>query len=259
MDLMLKDRLVLVLGASQGLGLACARVLSEEGACVVISSRSREKLEKAAQSLKTEGGIIPADLSRREDIARLYETMVKEYGIPDGLILNAGGPPAGHPLELDDEKWYGALETNLMSGVRLARLFVPGMIEKKFGRIVAIASTGVKQSLSNLVLSNAARMGLLGYLKTLSNEVARHQVLVNLLLPGPTETERLKSLLETTARMQGKSLEEVVAERTARIPAGRFGEPSDLADLAAFLISPRNKFITGQSIAVDGGYIQSNL
>ncbi|HDR90295.1 MAG TPA: SDR family oxidoreductase [Bacteroidetes bacterium] len=259
MDLMLKNRLVLVLGASQGLGLACAQVLSEEGARVVISSRSRQKLEKAAGSLKTEAGIIPADLSRREDIKRLYETMVMEYGIPDGIILNAGGPPTGHPLELDDDKWYGALETNLMSGVRLARLFVPRMIEKKFGRIVAIASTGVKQSLSNLVLSNAARMGLLGYLKTLSNEVARHQVLVNILLPGPTETERLKNLLETTARMQGKSLEEVVAERTARIPAGRFGKPSDLADLAAFLISPRNQFITGQSIAVDGGYIQSNL
>lgn len=261
MDLYLNDRLMLVLGGSEGLGLACARVLAEEGARLILSSRSMEKLEKAAGSLKgiTEPAIIPADVSRVDDLEELHRKVILDHGIPDGIILNAGGPPVGRTMEMGDREWMQALETNLLSGVRTCRLFVPEMVKRKYGRIVAIASSGVKQALAGLVLSNSARMGLQGYLKTLSNEVARHNVLVNMLLPGPTETGRLQSILEKNAATEGKTLEEIVKERAEKIPAGRFGQPHELAGLAAFLISPRNTYITGQAIAVDGGYVQSNL
>jgi len=263
MDLRLAGNIVLVTGGSKGIGFACARVLSAEGAHVILSSRSADNLERAAEQIRKETGREPgtvvADVSLADDIRALGSYVSGRYERLDGLLINAGGPPLGASLEHDDAAWYKALDTQLMSGGRLAREFVPLMRKNRYGRIVAITSTGVKQALAGLVLSNAARMGLAGFLKTLATEVAADQVYINTLMPGPTDTERLRDILEKNARAQNKSVGEVVRERISQVPAGKFGDPDDLAALAAFLLSPRNNFITAQAIAVDGGYLKGNL
>jgi 3-oxoacyl-[acyl-carrier protein] reductase len=263
MDLKLEEKVILVTGSSSGLGLACAKILVAEGAHVILNSRTEENLEQAADEIESELGIRPAylvaDVSDPVSIEDMKSIIKENIGRLDGMVLNAGGPPMGAALEFEDAEWYAAIETNLLSGIRLSRAFVPMMQEQKFGRIVAITSSGVKQALPNLVLSNTTRMGLTGFLKTLANEVARDNVLINTLLPGPTNTNRLKSNLKNAAKKQKLKLAEVIENRTRSIPAGRFGEPEEMATLLAYLISGANTHITGQSIAVDGGMVSSNL
>jgi 3-oxoacyl-[acyl-carrier protein] reductase len=261
MDLLLKDRKILITGASMGIGLACAKILAREGAHLVISSRSETNLQLAIKQIdsKSELHLFPADVSKPDDLEALTDFVNSRLGYVDGMIINAGGPPTGSALSHSDEAWLSAFNTLLMPAVRLTRFFVPQMIERGFGRIVAIASTGVKQPIAGLVLSNSIRQSVIAYLKTLSTEVAVKNVLINSILPGATNTGRLSSLLETLAENTGKSLKVVTNLRKESIPAGRFAEPEDPASLAAFLLSERNSYITGQSIAVDGGLISFPL
>ncbi len=263
MDLRLKNQNIIVTGGSQGLGFACARALLEEGANVAIVSRSKENLETAQGYLKAQTGRIPlvfvADVGSTHSINELKDALFQRFEIVHGMLLNTGGPPAGTALATEDEEWKKAFRNNLLGFVRLCKAFVPVMIEHRYGRIVAITSSSAKQPLDNLVLSNSMRLGVIGYLKTLASEVARYNIFVNSLLPGPTRTTRLESLLEMWAEQKHITVEEEVKNRTAQIPAGRFGEPQALGDLTAFLLSERNSYITGQSIAVDGGLITSPL
>ncbi len=263
MDLKLKGKIIVVTGASRGMGMASAGVLCEEGARVVISSRSDKNLKPAAARIEAETGnkpaVFAADISRLDDILSLKEWILDEFSTVHGILINAGGPPTGPSTSHNEGEWDSAIKTNLMSVIRITREFVPVMKKQKFGRIVAITSSSAKQPLDNLVLSNTTRAGVHGYLKTLANEVGKDDILVNALMPGPTNTERLQNILKNRADKEGIPLEEVIAGRTARIPVGRFGEPEELGTLAAFLLSGRNTYLTGQSIAVDGGYLKAVL
>ncbi len=257
MDLQLKDKQYIITGGSKGLGFACAMALVQEGAKVALVSRSKENLRLAAQKLESVSehkiAWFACDLQKSEEILALGSWVQNELQSVDGLLLNAGGPPAGGALVFEDKVWQDALDTTLISVVRLTRLFIPIMQKKKFGRIVAIESSSVKQSIDNLALSNAIRPAVVAYLKTLSAEVAKDNILINTLLPGPMRTERLESLLNSWAEKSGSSVEKVTRKREAQIPLGRFGKPEELGTIAAFLLSARNSYITGQSVAVDGG------
>jgi 3-oxoacyl-[acyl-carrier protein] reductase len=260
MDLLFKNKKILVTGASRGIGLACAKALAFEGADLIISSRSTKNLDEAIGQIQPSSGklyVFPADLSEASDIEALNNFVINKFGYLDCLLLNTGGPPMGSALEHTDETWLSAVNSLLMSVVRLTRYFVPKMQERRFGRIISISSTGVKQPITGLVLSNSVRSSVVAYLKTLSSEMAKYDILINSLLPGSTNTERLASLHETIAKNTGKDVAQVISDRIRSIPAGKFADPENLAALATFLLSAKNEYITGQSIAVDGGMISS--
>lgn len=262
MDLLLKNKKILVTGGSKGIGLACCKTLASEGADLIISSRSMENLKSALGDIKRFEGnfyLFPADLSKKEDLDALLSFVSGRFDYIDGLVINTGGPPMGDTLGHTDDVWRKAFDSLLMSAVRLSRHFVPLMEKRKFGRIVNISSTGVKQPIPGLVLSNSIRQAVVAYLKTLSVEVAANNVFINNILPGATDTERLSSLHETIAKNTGKSFDEVIEMRKSTIPAGKFAKPQHLAALAAFLLSAKNGYITGQSIAVDGGMVSFPL
>jgi 3-oxoacyl-[acyl-carrier protein] reductase len=180
-----------------------------------------------------------------------------EYTAIDGMVINAGGPPPGRALTMSRDQWIQAVQTNFLAGVKLCKGIVPAMVEQTYGRVVAITSTSVKEPMINLVLSNSVRLGLIGYLRTLANEVGESNILINVVCPGPTKTQRLDNILESIAKSKNIPLSEEIASRTSAIPLKRFGEPHELADLVTYLISGRNTYITGQVIAVDGG--QTNM
>jgi 3-oxoacyl-[acyl-carrier protein] reductase len=263
MDLKLQNKIILVTGASKGLGFACAKNLTEEGAKVILSSRSKENLEHAVHEIETKVGIkpdrIPADVSKIEDIDSLKKKILEKYGTIDGIVINAGGPPTGATLEMTEEQWDSAINTNFLSVVRLSRAFTPIMQKNKYGRIVAITSVSAKQPLGNLVLSNSTRLAVVGFLKTLANEVGKDNVLVNVVMPGTTNTERLQKVIQGWAKAENKTVEEITKSRTAQIPVGRFGEPDELGSFVTYLVSARNSYVTGQVLAIDGGFIKSSL
>jgi len=267
MNLGLNNKVALVLASSKGLGLACAKGLYSEGAHVIICSRSKENLEKAKneisefrpENLKNKILAIVTDLNDEEHIKSLVEGTVKEFGRIDILIHNAGGPPSAPISKITKEDWQNSINLNLLSFVRISELVLPVMQQQNFGRIIAITSVSVKQPLNNLVLSNTTRLGVVGFAKTLANEYAKDNILVNVVCPGATLTNRMKELIRAQMSETGKSEQEVMNYWLDNIPLGRFGQPEDLANLVVFLASKRARYITGTAIQVDGGFVKSSL
>jgi len=263
MDLQLAGKVALVAASSQGLGRAIAAELAAEGMALVLCARKAPALEEVRQAIASASGVpvtaVPGDLTVVEDVRRIAAAAQAAHGRVDVLVTNSGGPPTG-PFESHDEAaWLGAVRLTLLSAVELIRAVLPGMKERRFGRILNVTSIAVKQPVENLMLSNALRAAVTGMARTLANETAAYGITVNNLLPGYTRTERVEELARAQSRAKGVAPEEVTAGWRGQIPAGRLGEPHELAALAAFLASPRAAYITGQSIAVDGGWIRGLL
>ena len=263
MDLGLKQKVALVAAGSRGLGRAVAEELAAEGASLVLCAREPQTLaETAAEIAETTGAHVlatPADVTVPGDIKRVVEAGIDRFGRIDILVTNAGGPPAGRFDQLTQEQWEEATRLTLFSAIELAREVLPGMKERRWGRILNITSIAVKQPVENLMLSNSLRAGLTGFARTLANEVAAEGITVNNILPGYTRTERLEDLARMMAEKQGISADEFRGKWEQEIPMGRLGEPREFAALAAFLVSERASYITGTSIQVDGGWIRSLL
>jgi 3-oxoacyl-[acyl-carrier protein] reductase len=263
MDLGIRGKVALVTAASRGLGRATAEELAAEGAAVVMCARGKEALASAAQAIRnaTSAEIldVQADVSNAEDIKRLIESAMNRFNQIDILVTNAGGPPSGPFESLGPEKWNDAIRLTLLSAVNLCRAVVPGMRQRKWGRIINVTSITVKQPVDGLMLSNSLRAGVTGFARTLANEVARDGITVNNILPGYTRTERVESLARAAAERDGTPVEESLKKWENEIPMGRSGEPREFAALAAFLASERASFITGTSITVDGGWTRSLL
>ena len=262
MDMGLRDRVAIVGGSSKGMGRAAALALAREGTSVTICARNEADLRKTEMEIARASSqhhvlAIPADLSRNEDIRRVVRSTFNRFGRIDICVNNVGGPPLGKPSEIDDEEWEGALEQNFLSVVRTSREVVPYMKQQQWGRIINRLSIVVKQPQEGMVLSTSSRMAAVGYAKVLSNELASFNITVNNVLAGAIHTDRLDSHYETQAREQARSPEELTEEAARAVPLGRFGKPEEVGDLIAFLASERAGFITGASIALDGGATQA--
>lgn len=252
----------LVAASSSGLGKASARALAEAGANVVINGRDESRLEAAAAELRefATGQIVAqsADLTEKADIETLVDRAVDEFGGLDHLVTNAGGPPSGPFLDIGEDAWYEAYDLLVMSVVRLVHAAVDPLRDGG-GTIVTITSRSVKEAIDGLVLSNAVRMGVIGLEKTLSRELAP-EIRANAVLPGPHETGRQQALIEAGVdRGEYEDYGDGLDARSANIPLGRLGDPSELGDVVAYLSSPRSSYLSGVAIPVDGGLTNSNL
>lgn len=261
MHLGLEGRVALVCGASSGLGKAVALGLGKEGARLAICARTEEKLAKAADEIRKETGAevlaVRADVSVPSEVKELVQKSVDHYKQLEILVTNAGGPPFGHFDDLPEDVWEKALRLNLLSTLNLCREAVPHMRALHWGRIVNITSFVAKQPTEGLILSNMTRPAVLGLAKSLANELASHNILVNTVCPGAFETERHLELSRKRARQEGLPLEEYLKSRAKTIPLLRNGKPEELANLVVFLASERASYITGTAIQVDGGVIRS--
>jgi 3-oxoacyl-[acyl-carrier protein] reductase len=253
MDLGLRGKTALVCAASKGLGKGCALALAREGVNLVITARGAEVLEATAAEIRNAFKVKVTAVSGDITTPQGREAALKACPSPDILVNNAGGPPPGDFRDWDRETWVKALDANMITPILMIRALVDGMIARKFGRVVNITSAAVKAPIAELGLSNGARTGLTGFIAGLSRTTVRHNVTVNNLLPGPFETDRLRSNLEFNAKKTGKTAAELRRLRTEANPAGRFGTIEEFGDACAFLCSAQAGFITGQNLLMDGG------
>jgi 3-oxoacyl-[acyl-carrier protein] reductase len=256
----LEGRVALVTGGSGGIGFAAAEALARRGTAVAIASRNPERLAGARERLLQAGAAkvasISADVGRLDDLERAVAEARSALGPIDILVANGGGPPAKAAIELTEDDWAQAWGKVFLFVPRLCRLVLPDMREHRFGRIIAVGSVSAKQPIANLALSNALRPAVVGYLKTLSNEVGRDGVTVNAVLPGYTSTERQVELSNAAAQRTGKSPESIVKGWVESTALGRMAEPREIGEVIAFLASPAAAFVTGQALPVDGGYVK---
>jgi len=261
MDLGLKGRVALVSASSRGLGRAVAEELAAEGASLVLCARGEAALRAAEAAIKDRHGVpvlaIASDVGVRGEPERIVREALARFGKIDILLTNSGGPPAGPFESLSADAWEKATALVLSSVVEFCRAALPGMKQQRWGRILNVTSIAAKQPVDNLMLSNSLRAAVIGFARTLANEVASFGVTVNNLIPGFTRTERMVELSDVTAKKEGITPEQALARYTASVPMGRMGEPAEFAALAAFLASERASYITGQSMAVDGGWIRA--
>ena len=263
MHLDLEGKVAIVCAASKGLGRATALALAREGASVAICARTESELVKTAQDIRreTNATVMPvvADVSRAADVHLLVDRAVTELGAIDILVNNTGGPRSALFTAVTDADWDEAIQSVLMSVVRLSRAVLPHMRARGGGRIINITSISAKQPVEGLVLSNALRAAVTGLARTLANEVAAENILVNCVAPGYTRTDRVVELAEAAAAREGISADAVQQRTVSRIPMQRMATPEEFADVVTFLASGRASYITGTTIQVDGGYIRSLL
>lgn len=263
MDLHLRDRCAIVCAASKGLGRATALALAREGARVAICARTAAPLQDAAEEIrKTTGAtVVPivADVSRAEDVQRLVDASAGALGAIDILITNTGGPKSGPFMSFSDTDWQTAIDSVLLSVVRLSRAVVPHMRQRGGGRIINITSISATQPVEGLVLSNALRAGVTGLARTIANELAPDNILVNCVAPGYTKTGRVVELAEAAAAREGVTAEAVQKRTEAGIPLGRLATTEEFANVVAFLASGRASYVTGTTLQIDGGYVRGLL
>jgi 3-oxoacyl-[acyl-carrier protein] reductase len=258
MDLGLKNKVALVAGGSMGLGLAVAKTLSREGARIAIGALDDQHLPQAREDIIKETGgeviAIPADVTDADQAKQFVRSAIDHYGTLDILVNNAGGPPSKPFFEIDDNLWEFGFRLNLLSTILMTREAVPVMKAKRWGRIINMTSISVKQPIDGLILSNTIRSGVIGFAKSLSNELAPFNITVNNVCPGYTMTERVREVSTAVAAREGTTPEEIVKRWESEIPMGRLGRPEELAGLVAFLSSEVAGYITGAAIQIDGGY-----
>ena len=261
MDLGLKDKRAFVAGSSRGLGFATAVTLAREGCKVAINSRDEEKVKAAAEKIVDETGTqaygIAGDVSDASTAEALMRSIVESLGGLDILITNAGGPPAGSFEAFDEDTWQKAVDSSLMSHVRLIRAALPHLRKSSTPSVLTMTSYTVKQPLPNLVLSNSIRAATVGLTKSLAMELGKENIRFNSIMPGWTMTERVEELMAFRAKNNNTTVEEEIAKQTAEIPLGRVGQPQEFANAAVFLVSPAASFIHGVALAVDGGITKS--
>jgi 3-oxoacyl-[acyl-carrier protein] reductase len=261
MDLGIVGKRALVLASTRGIGLAIAQALAAEGASVTIAGRNKERLKAAADAINAGGRrtahAMVADLSKPSDIDALINDVESRAGGVDILVNNTGGPPAKGATAITLDELRSQFDVMVASLIRISSHFLPGMRQRKWGRILTICSSGVVQPIPNLALSNALRMSLVGWSKTLAAEVAADGVTVNVIVPGRIDTERVREIDANAAKAAGKSIEQIVRESQMTIPAGRYGTADEFAAVAAFILSAPASYVTGSIVRVDGGYIRS--
>ena len=259
MNLNLKNKNAIVCASSQGLGKAAALDLAEEGVNLAICSRDQDKINKVKeeihQKINSEIKVIAlkVDLDSPDEIQAFYKQVQNDLGSVDILVNNNGGPPPSTFEQLSDDDWQKAFNSTMMSCLRLSKLVIPNMKKNAWGRIINISSVSVKTPVNGLFLSNSLRMGVLGWAKALSDELAPHGVTVNTVCPGYTRTERVEAILETQSNSSGLKKEEIEKSIAENIPMKRVGEAEDLAGLITFLASEKADYMTGLAIQVDGG------
>jgi 3-oxoacyl-[acyl-carrier protein] reductase len=257
MHLALNNKIVLIAGASQGIGYATALAFAREGAHIAICSRDKNNIQTAAEKIrletKTEVFATAVDLTQAAEIQNWVATVFKKFKSIHICVTNTGGPPKGAFIELDDKKWQEAFDLTLMSAVRLSRAVIPIMKTQKWGRLIHLCSSSVRNPIPNLGLSNAIRSAVVALSKTQADELAKDNILVNSILTGWTHTERTDQLLKALAKREGLSSEEVIAKRQSAIPLGRMAKAEEIAAPILFLSSPGANFITGSTVTVDGG------
>ncbi|MBU6497917.1 MAG: SDR family oxidoreductase [Rhodospirillales bacterium] len=259
MDTGLKGKRALVCAASKGLGRACAMALAREGVAVTITARTADVLEATAAEIRAATGspviAVAGDITTEAGRAAALAACPD----PDILVNNAGGPPPGDFRDWDRDIWIKALDANMLTPIFLIKAVVDGMVARRFGRIVNITSASVKSPIPTLGMSNGARAGLTGFVAGLARQVARHNVTINALLPGPFLTDRLRGTTAALAAKSGRTLEEEIAERAKGTPAGRVGDPAEFGDACAFLCAASSGFIVGQNLVLDGGAFNSTM
>ncbi len=267
MHLGLENKVALVAASSQGLGRACAETLAREGAKVVLTARRPAELARAAQEIRQVMSVMGADVhtvagdvSSPDDINRIVKATLTRFGQLDILVTNGGGPKPGTFETATEADWNDALNGTLWPVIRLIRQCLPHLKDAQArggGRIINIVSTSVKQPIAGLMLSNAIRPAVVGLARTLAAELAPHNILVNNVCPGSFDTARIQHLYETRAQAGGISVELAAAQAAKVIPLGRLGNPTELGSLVAFLASDKASYVTGQTISVDGGLVNS--
>jgi len=257
MDFGIKDKIALVTAASKGLGRGSALALAGEGCKVAISARTRADVERAAVEIatQTKAEVVPfvGDMSKPEEIDRLLDDVRQRLGEPDIVVCNAGGPPPGNFATTKIEQFLPAVELSMMSSIRMTYATVPAMVKKGWGRIVYITSVSVKQPIPFILLSNTARAGLAGFMKTVAREIAHTGVTINAVLPGTHDTDRVRQTAHTRAATEGTTFEEALRAQGSNNPMRVLGDAGDFGAVVAFMCSQQARFVTGENVLVDGG------